>query len=248
VSNDFYRSTGRTPPKPKLGRPRAVPPADGAAEPREEILLAAARLFTSVGFGRATTRQIAAEAGLRQASLFHYFKRKDDIFAELLDRTVQPALEFANRLTALEPEPAPGLYLLVLKDVGNLCREPGNLGYLQLQLDARSPQFSRYWEKRALLRDEYRRIIERGAQSGVFDVDDPGLATSITFGLVESVATWFSYDLPQSRHEVWRGVADYAIRSLLDDVSGLEDVRKGAARLSHRRGIRGQPALPPRAR
>jgi AcrR family transcriptional regulator len=234
VARDFYRSTGRTPPKPRLGRPRAVPPADDTAEPREEILLAAARLFTSVGFGRATTRQIAAEAGLRQASLFHYFKRKDDVFAELLDRTVQPALEFANRLTALSPDPAPGLYLLVLRDVGNLCREPGNLGSLQLQLDARSPQFSKYWDKRTQLRDEYRHFIDRGMQSGVFDTGDAELATSIIFGLVESVATWFSYELPQSRHEVWRSVADYAIRPLLGDVSELDDVRKQASRLSRR--------------
>ncbi len=234
MSSDFYRSTGRTPPKPRLGRPRAVPAADGAAEPREEILLAAARLFTSLGFGGATTRQIAAEAGLRQASLFHYFKHKDDIFAELLDRTVQPALEFATRLSAIEPAPAPGLYLLVLKDVGNLCREPGNLGCLQLQIDARSAEFSKYWDKRVVLRDAYRHYIERGAQSGVFDPGDVELSTSIIFGLVESVATWFSYDLPQSRHEAWRGVADYALRSLLDDVSGLADVRKEASRLSHR--------------
>ncbi len=233
MASDFYRSTEREG-KPRLGRPRAVPPADDAAEPREEILLAAARLFTSVGFGRATTRQIAAEAGLRQASLFHYFERKDDIFAELLDRTVQPALEFASRLAALEPDPAPGLYLLVLRDVRNLCREPGNLGFLQLQLDARAVQFSKYWNKRAQLRDEYLRFIEGGAQAGVFDVDDPDLATSVIFGLAESVATWFSYDLPQSRHDVWHSVADYAVRSLLEKVSQLEEVRKEASRLSHR--------------
>jgi AcrR family transcriptional regulator len=234
VSSDFYRSTGRTPPKPRLGRPRAVPPANDGAEPREEILDAAARLFTSVGFGRATTRRIAAEAGLRQASLFHYFEHKDDIFAELLDRTVQPALEFASRLTALDPAPAPGLYLLVLKDVGNFCREPGNLGCLPLQLDARASQFSKYWHKRTRLRDEYLHLIEQGAQSGVFETSDAELTTSIIFGLVESVATWFSYDGPPSRHEVWRSVADNAIRSLLDDVSELDDVRRGASQLSHR--------------
>jgi hypothetical protein len=147
---------------------------------------------------------------------------------------VQPALEFATRLTAVQPDPAPGLYLLVLKDVGNLCREPGNLGCLQLQLDARSSQFTKYWDKRTRLRDEYRHFIERGTQSGVFDRNDAELATSIIFGLVESVATWFSYELPQSRHEVWREVADYAIRSLLDDVSELDDVRHRASRLSHR--------------
>jgi len=196
-------------------------------------MLVAARLFTSVGFRSASTRQIAAEAGLRQASLFHYFEKKDDIFAELLDRLVQPALDFARRLSELDPPPAPGLYLLVFRDVRNLCREPGNLGLLQLQLEARSPQFSGYWEKRMRLRDAYRRMIESGASSGAFAAEDSDLATSITFGLVESVAMWFSYDLPQPRCEVWRSVADRAIQSLLRDVGDLEMVRKEASQLSH---------------
>lgn len=202
-------------------------------EPREGILLAAARLFTSVGFRGASTRQIATDAGLRQASLFHHFEKKDDIYAELLDRTVQPALDFATRLSELDPPPAPGLYLLVLRDVRNLCREPGNLGLLQLQLEARSPQFSGYWQKRMRLQDAYRHAIESGASSGVFDADDPALATSITFGLVESVAIWFSYELPQLRTEVWRSVADRAVRSLLRDVGDLQEVRKEASQLSH---------------
>lgn len=233
MASALYRSAGREP-KPRLGRPRAVPPAADAVEPREEILLAAARLFTSVGFGRATTRQIASEAGLRQASLFHYFERKADIFAELLNRTVEPAVEFASRLAALHPDPAPGLYLLVVKDGRNLCREPGNLGSLQLQLDARAPQFSQFWLKRARLRDEYRHFIEAGDQSGVFRVADHDLAASIIFGLVESVVTWFSDELPQSPHEVWRGVADHAIKPLLEDGSQLEEVRNEALRLEHR--------------
>ncbi|HEX9549325.1 MAG TPA: hypothetical protein VF942_18430 [Acidimicrobiales bacterium] len=32
---------------------------------------------------------------MRQASLFHYFPHKDDLLAELLDRTVTPALAAA---------------------------------------------------------------------------------------------------------------------------------------------------------
>jgi AcrR family transcriptional regulator len=219
------------PTKNRIGRPRAVAPLPGSLEPREEILLVAARLFTSVGFSSASTRQIAAEAGLRQASLFHYFEKKDDIYAELLDRTVQPALDFARRLLELDPPPATGLYLLVLRDVRNMSREPGKLGLLQLQLEARLPQFSVYWNKRMRLRDEYRRMIESGASSGTFDVEDFDLATSITFGLTDGI--WFSYELPRTRSEVWPAVADYALRSLLREVGELEQVRKDAAHLSH---------------
>ena len=87
--------TARTVLRP-VGRPRAVPqlvPADV----REEILSAAAGLFETYGYTATSTRAIATEVGLRQASLFHYFARKDDILSELLDRTLRPTLEGVRR-------------------------------------------------------------------------------------------------------------------------------------------------------
>ena len=89
---------------------------------------------------------------MRQASLFHYFAKKDDILAVLLDRTVQPTLEFADRLAATAPAPDAGLYLLVLRDVRNACTGPGGVGYLP---DAKKPQFAPFWAKRARLIGEY---------------------------------------------------------------------------------------------
>jgi AcrR family transcriptional regulator len=68
-----------------VGRPRADP-RSSTADPQEEILAAAADLFATVGYTAASTRAIAQAVGLRQASLFHYFPRKEAILDELLDR------------------------------------------------------------------------------------------------------------------------------------------------------------------
>lgn len=46
---------------------------------REEILALAAKLFAETGFDNTTMRQIGATAGMQAASLYHYFKTKDDI-------------------------------------------------------------------------------------------------------------------------------------------------------------------------
>ena len=74
----------------RVGRARRTPTPP--ADTREAILDVAAELFANKGYAATGTREIATMVGLRQASLFHYFARKEDLFAELLDRTVSPAL------------------------------------------------------------------------------------------------------------------------------------------------------------
>ena len=67
-----------TPKTPRVGRPRATPEADVTREDSvEDVILSAARnLFRTQGFSATTTREIAAAAGLRQPSMFHYFPNK----------------------------------------------------------------------------------------------------------------------------------------------------------------------------
>jgi AcrR family transcriptional regulator len=52
----------------------------------EVILEAAARVFVSLGYARATTNRIAAAAGISVGSLYQYFPSKDAIAVELLRR------------------------------------------------------------------------------------------------------------------------------------------------------------------
>jgi AcrR family transcriptional regulator len=53
----------------------------GSPDTRTEILDAARRVFSEVGFDRATVRVIAAEAGVDPALIHHYFGTKDELFA-----------------------------------------------------------------------------------------------------------------------------------------------------------------------
>jgi AcrR family transcriptional regulator len=171
-----------------VGRPRVVPqlvPADV----REEILGAAATLFETYGYTATSTRAIAVEVGLRQASLFHYFARKDEILSELLDRTLRPTLEAVRRHNLEEYEPELALWLLVRADVANLCRGPHNLGALQLLPEVQDPQFEWFWRRRHKLFRIYVRHVARGCASGAFADADRRTAPDVVFGLVESVIT-----------------------------------------------------------
>jgi AcrR family transcriptional regulator len=216
--------------KSAVGRPRANPVVGTGIDPRGEILNAAARLFTSVGFAAATTHQIAADVGLRQASLFHHFAKKEDILAALLDQTVEPSLRYAERLAAADLPADVAIYLLVLNDLSHYCSGAGNLGALQIQPEARRDRFSDFWEKREQLRGIYRDIIARGQAEGVFAVTNVTLTTTIVFGLVEGTATWFEQEDDEPPATVFNMIAHFALRGLLPKATSPESDQAAAVR------------------
>ena len=53
---------------------------------REQILEAATRVFAEKGFRRATTREVAREAGVSEGTIYNYFDDKDALMVAILDR------------------------------------------------------------------------------------------------------------------------------------------------------------------
>ncbi len=61
--------------------------ADGD-DVRGRIVDAAERVFAARGFAAATTREIAAAAGIQKRMLFYYFASKEELYAATLERIV----------------------------------------------------------------------------------------------------------------------------------------------------------------
>jgi AcrR family transcriptional regulator len=196
------------------GRPRRIP-APSRADTRQEILDVAAALFTAQGYAATGTREIAAKVGLRQASLFHYFPRKDDILAELLDRTVSPTLEDTEWIEDAPAEAHVRLYLLARADATNLCGGPPNLGVLQLLPEARGARFATFWDKRGALRDRYHRLVCEAATRGVLIEVPEDVVTDLVFGDIEATMTWYDDAGALSSVEVAETIASAAVRGVL---------------------------------
>ena len=208
------------------GRPRRLPQTV-IGDPREQILQAAARLFTTKGYSGTGTREIATAVGLEQPSLFHWFRRKEDIFAELLDRTVSPALAASDLLDACSSNEQ-RLYVLARRDVGNLVAGAVNLAALQLLPEARAPEFAQFWVRREELRQRYCDLIKGLADEKRLVLGDTELATSVVFGLVESVITWYERGGELSRDSVADSVALSVVRSCVVRPSSERTLRSAA--------------------
>lgn len=67
-------------------------PRTGDGDTREEILQAARAAFGSDGYGPATIRRIAADAGVDPALVHHYFGTKADLYAATIDMPMNPTM------------------------------------------------------------------------------------------------------------------------------------------------------------
>jgi AcrR family transcriptional regulator len=190
-------SPGSTAP---VGRPRSGDRQRPGATAREEILDAAAELFTSRGYAATSTRTIAEAVGIRQASLYYHFASKEEVLAEILAGTVRPSLAHATALDA-DPDLPPDakLFSLAAYDTAVLCGGPWNLGALYLLPEVRGERFTPFREQRAQLRAAYvtliRQLDRRPSSPSVSGpgtghlLDEPADLADLVFGLVESVIT-----------------------------------------------------------
>lgn len=82
-------------------------PAPGRLDVREVLLEAALDLFTTKGYAAATVREIVQEAGVTKPALYYYFRNKERVYLEILQRaldTLRTSLESQPRDAARAEE------------------------------------------------------------------------------------------------------------------------------------------------
>jgi AcrR family transcriptional regulator len=172
----------------RVGRPRAQQRPDSGMSAREELLAAAAELFTTRGYTATTTRAVAERAGMRQASMDHYVGGKEDLLAGLLEGTVTPSLELARALLADRGRPAEArLWDLCRFDAELLCAGPHNLGALYLLPEVAAERFSGFRRARAELRTAYARLLAATAPGAALPAPERASRADLIFGLIEGV-------------------------------------------------------------
>ncbi|WP_448058971.1 TetR/AcrR family transcriptional regulator [Cellulomonas hominis] len=206
---------------PRGGRRRASGDAAADHDTASEVLAAAAALFCTVGYTATSTYAIAARAGVRQASIYHYFAGKDVILQALLLGTVQPSLDLTEALAA-RPEPAAArLWALCYADVVLLCDGPVNLGALYLLPEVAGEQFADFRAQHGELLRRYADLVARVDAEGsdrvrgaVRSGQEVAELTRLVFGLVESVILRRRDQLGLRAQVVAPRVADGALRLL----------------------------------
>ncbi|GAB7006364.1 TetR/AcrR family transcriptional regulator [Nocardioides sp. AN3] len=170
---------------------------------KRDIVLAAARLFHRTGFHNTSMRDIAEEAGLAKGSIYHYFKRKDEILYFVLEEWVAM---LSDRHDARVDEGANPSELIegVISDIFELMAEHrGHVAaFFESYRDLADQDRSVVRDHRLIYRAKIEEAFRRGIKSGEFKEVDVKLATLALFGMCNWAYRWYTPDGPYSAKHV----------------------------------------------
>ncbi|QXC62858.1 TetR/AcrR family transcriptional regulator [Aquihabitans sp. G128] len=220
-------------PPRRAGRPRADA-RSVSGDPTDEILAAASRLIGELGVGGTPMSRIAQEVGLKQSSLYYYFRRKEEILAALVARANVVPLELLAAISADGDAPAVQLYRFVRADAVALCALPFDINDIH-RIAMRDPvEFASYWKERASLERQLATIVRRGTAEGSLRKVDARLTALTLLANDEGAQNWFRLGSKWSTAAIGGHLAELAVAGLLVDPADLATTRRRADELDAR--------------
>jgi AcrR family transcriptional regulator len=164
---------------------------------RQQIMIAAKRVFSVKGFGKATMEDIAKEAELSPGTLYLYFKNKDELYASLSLRILQYLLIRLEHVNA-EPDLSPDQMIQSLKETMYDVYEFDplilvNMFHLQSSeaLKNLTPELlSEIKDLSQSSLNAMAKIFEKGINKGAFVEKKPLVFSDIVWSLFSGIVLW----------------------------------------------------------
>lgn len=164
---------------------------------RQQIIVAAKRVFSEKGFNKATMEDIAKEAELSPGTLYLYFKNKEELYASLSLRILQYLqirVAHVNKETGLHPDQKLRALMEAMYDVYDF--DPLiiiNMFHLQSSETLKNLSESLLEEIKELSKKSIgaiAKIFEEGMDKGIFIDRHPVALADIFWSMFSGVVLW----------------------------------------------------------
>lgn len=183
---------------------------------RDEILLAAAQIFSQKGFHAASMQDIAQAVNLQKASLYYHVSSKQEILVDLLDRALDLLIERVNDALESAESPEGKLRKAMRVYIESLAEYQDLAAVLLLEHRSLEPKYhSRHIPRRDRFEGLWRDLIKEGKEAGVFTCASPSLTARALLGVMNWTVTWYRPDRPLSAAEITEQFADLFLEGLL---------------------------------
>ena len=163
-----------------------------AADARDRILAAARRSFATVGFDGASTRQIAAEAGVAQSLLLYHFGSKDALWRAVMDQLFGAVTRrMADAARQARGGSVRARLLAVIRAFIALCAEDADIHRI-MTIEGRQPSERLQWLVAQHLRDNYRQAVSLVREGQTAGCVRPGDPTLLYYSFIAIAGTAFS--------------------------------------------------------
>jgi AcrR family transcriptional regulator len=182
---------------------------------QSEIVDAAAKVFAEKGFHGASTQDIADVLSIRQASLYYYFRSKDEALRLVCERGASEFLERARRVSDGSGTSREKLVALIRGHLEPLASAPHYMRVFLRERQHLSPADRRAISKTARAIEAcFETVIAEGIAYGSFSPShDARLATLAILGMLNGAPFW--HERRQRKPEdIAKGLAQIALGGL----------------------------------
>jgi len=175
---------------------------------RDEILTAAAQIFSQKGFHAASMQE--------KASLYHHVSSKQEILLALLDRALDLLIEHIEGVTSKLLAPGEKLRQAMQAYLQAMLDHREMAAVLLLEHRSLEPELhARHTIRRDRFERLWRDLIQEGVEAGVFYSPDPALAGRALLGAMNWTITWFRPEGKLNPQEIAEGYANQFLQGLL---------------------------------
>lgn len=175
--------------------------------------------------------RIAREVGLTQSSLYYYFRRKEEILAELMAESQLVPNDALAEIVAAGGSVAAQLYRFVRADVVNLCTHPLDLGGISRAAHRDPASFTAYFADVARIERQLADLVRAGIEQGQLRPVDPELTAVTILTNDEGVQGRLLAPFPWPVAIVADNLAEMVVAGLLADPCGLASIKAEARHL-----------------
>jgi AcrR family transcriptional regulator len=183
---------------------------------KQEILEAAAQIFSEKGYHAASMQDIANIVNLQKASLYHHISGKQEILFELLDQALDVLIQRIEGVLTLQKTSEEKLRLAMRVYIKTLVDQRDLSAVLLFEHRSLNESYrSRHLPKRDEFEQLWRRMIEDGILEKSFNFPDPALAARALLGLMNWTISWYKVEGLLSGEDIADLYADLILFGLL---------------------------------
>lgn len=184
---------------------------------KEEILDAAAVIFSKKGYHASSMQDIADAVNLQKASLYHHVSRKQEILKALLDNALDRLIDEMEVVVSQPIPPDEKLYLGMQTYLGVMLQQQELASVLILEHRSLEPDLLiRHVRRRDDFEQLWRILIQDGVDSGVFTCKDTALTTRALLGVLNWTITWYDEDDKYSPFEIANIYGEFILNGLVN--------------------------------
>ncbi len=182
----------------------------------QEIMEVAAQLFAREGYDAVAVRDIAEAVGLSKATLYHYFKDKEEIYARIVIEAMERLCLMTEREIAAVDSPTLKVRRFMETTARfleeNLWSATSVLLGLSGLRQPKSREDAAYWRDRQ--EGNLRRVIEEGIALGEFRDLDPATTGRAILSCLNWMARWYKPSGPRRAVDFAEEYADLLLNGL----------------------------------